>query len=118
MKRTMLFISIFMCLFGIVSAMAQNPVLSPYKGGHLRFSLMKQICNVDRPAVVCGAASFGFKASNAILFKFCSRIIKPQNSDSILMSRNNKFKNNEKIKCAIFDYLSDVPFCKLCIGSG
>ena len=44
MKRTMLFISIFMCLFGIVSAMAQNPVLSPYKEGHLRFSLMKQIC--------------------------------------------------------------------------
>ena len=29
MKRTMLFISIFMCLFGIVSATAQNPVLSP-----------------------------------------------------------------------------------------
>ena len=29
MKRTMLFISIFMCLFGIVSATAQNPVLTP-----------------------------------------------------------------------------------------
>ena len=44
MKRTKLFISIFRCLFGIVSAMAQNPVLSPYNGGHLRFGLMKQIC--------------------------------------------------------------------------
>ena len=35
MKRTKLFISIIMCLFGIVSATAQNPVLSPYNGGHL-----------------------------------------------------------------------------------